>query len=124
MGTRIIVTVPTERMQDSVRFYTGILGFTVDHRFQRPGGVELTFMNHRGFIVELAAGPNISAGEIGSGAPLLTFMTDDFIDITARLSSAGIPAPAAVDLPGGISMLRFRDPNGVVISFVKGHLES
>jgi catechol 2,3-dioxygenase-like lactoylglutathione lyase family enzyme len=123
MASNIILTLPTVQLEESVVFYTDILQFTIKERFDRPGGVVLVFMNHScGFTIEFVTGPHIPAGEVGTGAPLLTFMTTDFIDISSRLVAAKIPVPNAINLPGGVSMLRFKDPNGVVISFVAGHL--
>jgi catechol 2,3-dioxygenase-like lactoylglutathione lyase family enzyme len=123
MVSNIILTIPTTRLEESLAFFTNVLSFSLKERMDRPNGVVLAFLNHAcGFIVEFVAGPHIPSGEIGSGAPVLTFMTDDFTEISARLSTAGIPVPKPIDLPNGISMLRFQDPNGVVISFVSGHL--
>jgi catechol 2,3-dioxygenase-like lactoylglutathione lyase family enzyme len=122
MTSPILVTIPTRRMEESIAFYTGTLRFAVENRLQRPGGVELAFLVRDGFTVELVSGPRIPAGEVGSGAPLLTFMADDFSEIRSRLDGSGADEPEAADLPGGMSMLRFKDPNGVVISFVKGRI--
>jgi catechol 2,3-dioxygenase-like lactoylglutathione lyase family enzyme len=123
MVSNIILTIPTTRLDESVAFYTRVLQFAVSKRYDRPGGVVLVFLDHSsGFTVEFVAGPAIPAGEVGAGAPVLTFMAGDFLDITSRLTAANLPVPKAIDLSNGISMLRFHDPNGVVISFVSGQL--
>jgi catechol 2,3-dioxygenase-like lactoylglutathione lyase family enzyme len=123
MASNIILTIPTVHLEESVTFYRDVLQFSLKERMDRPQGVVLMFLSHPcGFVLEFVAGPHIQAGEVGPGAPLLTFMTQDFVDIQNRLASAGIPAPEPVDLPSGISMLRFKDPNGVMISFVAGEL--
>lgn len=123
MHTGVLLTIPTTRMEASVAFYRDVLQFELKERMDRPNGVALTFLVHPcGFVVEFVAGPHIPTGEVGPGAPLLTFMVPDLLDITARLDLAGLPAPTLIALPGGLSMLRFPDPNGVTISFVAGEL--
>lgn len=124
MISQIILTLPTSRLDESIEFYTGILDFEISHRFNRPGGVVLVFLNHKGFTIELVSGPNVPTGEIGIGAPVLSLMTKDFTEISSRLESAEILIIQQVDLPGGISMMRFRDPNGFQISFISGELDS
>jgi catechol 2,3-dioxygenase-like lactoylglutathione lyase family enzyme len=122
MISNILVTIPTGYLDESIAFYTGVLGFSIERRLDRPGGVTLVFLVNSGFTVELVAGAPIPVGEVGKGAPLLTFLTPNFSEITSRLSAKSIPCPQPIDLPGGMSMLRFTDPNGVVISFVSGDL--
>lgn len=123
MQSGIVLTIPTTRMEASIAFYRDVLQFELKERMDRPNGVVLAFLAHPcGFIVEFVSGPHIPAGEVGPGAPLLTFMVPDLLDITARLDLAGVSAPAPIALPGGLSMLRFPDPNGVTISFMAGEL--
>ena len=83
----------------------------------------LVFLDHSsGFTVEFVAGPAIQPVRSEQARPGLTFMTRDFLDITSRLTAANLSVPKAIDLSNGIAMLRFHDPNGVVISFVSGQL--
>ena len=120
MVQQIVVTITTTKLEASIAFYTGVLKFSVKDRIELPSGVTLVFLNSNGFIVELVCGPHIPGGEIGSGAPLLTFMVPDFNDIDHQLANAGIDLPKSIKLPRGEEMMRFKDPNGVVISFVAG----
>lgn len=123
MQPGIVLTIPTTRMDASVAFYRDVLQFELKERMDRPNGVALVFLAHPcGFVVEFVSGPHIPTGEAGPGAPLLTFMVPDLLDITARLDLAGVPVPPLIALPGGLSMLRFPDPNGVTVSFVAGEL--
>lgn len=123
MQPGVLLTIPTTRMEASVAFYREVLQFELKERMDRPNGVVLTFLVHPcGFVVEFVAGPHIPSGEVGPGAPLLTFTVPDLLDITTRLDLAGLPVPTPIALPGGLSMLRFPDPNGVTISFMAGEL--
>ncbi len=123
MEPKVFLTIPTRHLDESIAFYRDVLQFRLKERLNRPNGIVLVFLTHAdGFTVEFVAGPNTPAGEVGPGAPLLTFMIQDFSDITARLLAAGMPVPAAMALPNGISMLRIKDPNGVMVSFVAGKL--
>jgi len=120
MIPNILVTIPTTRLDESIAFYTDVLGFAVERRLDRPGGVSLVFLVNEGFVVELVANPNLPAGEVGASAPMLTFQVKSHDEITTCLAANGISCPKAMELPGGISILRFNDPNGVLISFVAG----
>ncbi len=122
MTSQIIVTMPTRCLDESITFYKEVLHFDVVHRFDRPGGVVLVFLVNKGFTIELVTGPHIPAGEVGSGAPFLTFMTKDLAEISSTLSVANIPVTQKLDFPDGVSILRFKDPNGAQISFVAGEL--
>ncbi len=120
MAQQIVVTISTAKLDASMAFYIDLLGFSVCDRIELPSGVRLVFLNNKGFTIELVAGPHINGGEIGSGAPVLTFMVSDLAEILGKLCDAGIEEPKIITLPRGEKMMRFNDPNGVVISFVAG----
>ena len=43
MTPNIFLTIPTKKIEESLKFYTTILGFTLTRRLERPGGVVLLF---------------------------------------------------------------------------------
>ncbi len=120
MTPNSFLTIPTKKIEESLIFYTAILGFTLTKRLERPGGVTLAFLNRGEFMVEFVLNPQIPAGEVGTFAPILSFHASDFIEILARLDAAGIQHPQPAERPGGVTILAFKDPNGVTIHFVAG----
>ena len=120
MAEKILVTIPTMRLEESISFYVSVLQFKLDNRYDHPGGVVLVFLSKDGFTIELVANPHMPIGEVGTGAPHITFTVQSFTEITSRCEEHRIQLPTPLNLPGGVSILRFKDPNGVEISFVVG----
>jgi catechol 2,3-dioxygenase-like lactoylglutathione lyase family enzyme len=114
------VTIPTKKLEESLSFYTTILGFTQVKKLDRPGGVVLAFLNKDNFMVEFVLNPNLPAGEIGAFAPILSFHVSNLTEILTALDSAGIQHPQPNERPGGVMILGFTDPNGISIHFVSG----
>jgi catechol 2,3-dioxygenase-like lactoylglutathione lyase family enzyme len=120
MTPNIFLTIPTKRLEESLTFYTTILGFTLTRRLDRPGGVVLAFLSRDEFIIEFVLNPNIPAGEVGTFAPILSFHVSNLTEILATLSEVGIQPPQPNERPGGVTILGFKDPNGVPIHFITG----
>jgi catechol 2,3-dioxygenase-like lactoylglutathione lyase family enzyme len=121
MTSSIFLTIPTRLLEESIKFYTEIFSFKEDERYNRPGGVILVFLSKDGFAIELVFNPRIPLGEPGPFAPLITFNVQSVTEIVSRCASLGVPPPKPMNIPG-VTMLRFSDPNGVVISLVEGEL--
>jgi catechol 2,3-dioxygenase-like lactoylglutathione lyase family enzyme len=45
MTPNTFLTIPTKKLEESLKFYTTILGFTLTRRLDRPGGVVLAFLS-------------------------------------------------------------------------------
>ena len=116
----VFLTIPTKKLEESLKFYTTILGFKLSQRLERPGGVVLAFLSKGEFMLEFVLNPNIPAGEVGTFAPILSFHVSNLTEILATLSEAGIQPPQPNERPGGVTILGFKDPNGVPIHFVTG----
>ena len=120
MTPNIFLTIPTKRLEESLTFYTTILGFTLTRRLDRPGGVVLAFLSRDEFIIEFVLNPNIPAGEVGTFAPILSFHVSNLVEILATIDKAGIQHPQPNERPGGVTILGFKDPNDISIHFVSG----
>jgi catechol 2,3-dioxygenase-like lactoylglutathione lyase family enzyme len=120
MTPDVFLTIPTKKLEESLKFYTTILGFTLTQRLERPGGVVLAFLSKGEFMLEFVLNPNIPAGEVGTFAPILSFHVSSLTEILATLAAAGIQPPQPNERPGGVTILGFKDPNGVSIHFVMG----
>ena len=120
MTPTTFLTIPTKKLDESLKFYTSMLGFALTRRIERPGGVILAFLSREEFMVEFVLNPNLPAGEIGSFAPIISFHALSLTEILARLDSAGIQYSPPQERPGGVTILGIKDPNGVSIHFVTG----
>jgi catechol 2,3-dioxygenase-like lactoylglutathione lyase family enzyme len=120
MTQDVFLTIPTKKLEESLKFYTTILGFTLTQRLERPDGVVLAFLSKGEFMLEFVLNPNIPAGEVGTFAPILSFHVSNLTEILATLAAAGIQSPEPNERPGGVTILGFKDPNGISIHFVTG----
>lgn len=111
-----IITIMTNVLDDSIAFYTNVLGFSLQSRIDLPD-VTLQFLQHETVTLELVSLKVSPEFTVGS-AVVLTFLVDSFTDLFAKMSAAGIEHPLPFTLPSGVEMLRFTDPSGVPISFV------
>ena len=76
MTPKVFVTIPTKELEESLKFYTTILGFTLTQRLDRPGGVVLAFLSKGEFRVEFVLNPSLPAGDVGTFAPILVWLID------------------------------------------------
>jgi lactoylglutathione lyase len=120
MTPNIFLTIPTKKLEESVKFYTTILGFTLTRRVNRPGGVVLVFLSRGELMVEFVLNPNNPAGEVGTVATILSTHDSNLTEILATLDSAGIQHQQPNERPEGVTILGFKDPNGFPIHFVTG----
>lgn len=111
-----IITVMTDKLEQSIEFYKNILGFSLNSRVDLDD-VTLQFLQFENMTVELVQlknGPKLTTGN----TVVLTFLVESFDSIIAKLVTTDEPLPSPITLPSGVQMLRFTDPSGVPISFV------
>ncbi|VVS90537.1 VOC family protein [Desulfoluna spongiiphila] len=115
------VTVGTDDMDASVRFYTEALDFQLTSRLAPSPGVELAFLTDpSGIKVELITRDTDPPVTNAACSVSLTFHVDDIDATYARLSekkAPGLKSPKT--LPGGLKLLLAKDPNGVVLGFIE-----
>jgi catechol 2,3-dioxygenase-like lactoylglutathione lyase family enzyme len=121
MVDQIVLTLPTAQREATRRFYEDVLGFVHVAHHKRPGDFTLDLLRHEsGAAIEIVAGTPIMVGEIGAGAPFLSLFVADLQAVRTRLSERAISIERTIEMPDGVQMLRIRDPNGALISFVGG----
>ena len=121
MTEHVVVTILTANRDLTIRFYEDVLGFVRLSHHDRPGDFTIDLLRHgSGALIEIVAGTPIVVGEIGVGAPFLSVFVADLKTIRTRLSDMQVAIERTIELPDGVQMLRFRDPNGMLISFVGG----
>jgi lactoylglutathione lyase len=110
-------TVIVESMEQSVAFYTDVMGFAVDSRFEPAPGVVITLMKSEGeAMVEL-----IESAQYTSGLYSVGMDVDDLAATVLDLKAKGAtitmdPVPTLV---GSLAFLE--DPNGVRIALIEHH---
>jgi lactoylglutathione lyase len=111
-------TITTEKLDESVNFYTEILGLYVARRFSPFPGTKIAFLKDgNGFKIELLqnSGP---AGAPKEGISL-GFEVKSLADTLALVQSKQIPAFGGPTKVPGCSFFFVKDPNGVSIQFVE-----
>jgi lactoylglutathione lyase len=108
------VSIPVDDQDAALRFYHGVLGFTVLRDNPTPNG---------GRWIELAPGGGDTivtlepaATEVTRGAIGIRFAADDAEATHAALLAAGVDADQILRWPGVPAMFSFRDPDGNAFS--------
>lgn len=113
-------TVYTNKIEESIAFYTKTLGLTVKEQYTTPGGVTLVFLcDEKGTTIELVDTGQILP-EVQHSPVALTIKIPCMIKTEKMVDELGhekIFGP--LSMPGGITLMHIADPNGVVINFVQ-----
>jgi len=108
-------TIIVADMDESVAFYTGVMGFKVDSRFDPLPGVAITLMKGEGeAMVELIENAAYETGLYSVGMEV-----DDLAATVLDLKTKG--AEITMDpVPTLVGSLAFmRDPNGATIALIE-----
>ncbi|MBI4856742.1 MAG: VOC family protein [Acetobacterium woodii] len=116
------VTVTVKDMDESIRFYTDVVGLTVDSR--RPAGpnIELAFLGDGDTKLELVCNRTIQEFGIGDSISL-GFEVESLDETMAALNAKGVALHSGPFQPApSIKFLFITDPNGLKIQFLE-HIE-
>lgn len=114
------ITIFTDKIQESIQFYTQTLGFEVTERVEYPGGATLVFMtDEAGRAFELVhTGEGVP--EVSHSPVALTVKVPCIVSAEKKMDELGHPKTfGPLTLPNGISLMHICDPNGVIINFVQ-----
>ncbi len=126
------IGIITNNLQQSVEFYTDVLGFSISARiemddagfsaiFVEKNGSKIELMGYRGEIPERSEGVEIKMG--GGSIPIndhITFAVDDITATVTQLKEKGVEfSLEPVQLEGGMKLASFKDPSGVLIELVE-----
>lgn len=126
------IGIMTNDLQQSVEFYTDVLGFSISSKiemddvglsaiFVEKNGSKIELMGYRGEIPKRSEGIEIELG--GSPIPIndhITFSVDDIGATVNDLKEKGVVfCLEPVQLEGGMKLSSFKDPNGVLIELVE-----
>ncbi len=114
------ITVYTDRLEESIKFYEDVLGFTLENRVDAGGGVTLVFLSdgHGGNLELIDRGEPLAATQNSPVA--ITIKVDDIFDTEKMIDAKGVTKTfGPVTMPSGVSLLHVVDPSGVTINFVQ-----
>ena len=115
------ITIYTDRIQESVDFYTKVMGFRIQRELQPAPGRHIVFLeDERGSTLEFLTDPKVGNFE-GKGISLGFTVTD--IELTKKhLQDNNVKILSGpIALPGGVKLMSACDLNGVVLGFVQEH---
>ena len=126
------IGIMTNDLQQSVEFYTDVLGFSVSTKIEmddtgfsaivvEKNGSKIELIGYRGEIPKRSEGIEIKMG--GVSIPIndhITFTVDDIGATTTELKEKGVEfGLEPIQLEGGMKIASFKDPNGVLIELVE-----
>jgi catechol 2,3-dioxygenase-like lactoylglutathione lyase family enzyme len=126
------IGIITNNLQQSVEFYTDVLGFSISARiemddagfsaiFVEKNGSKIELMGYRGEIPKRSEGVEIKMGE--GSIPIndhITFSVDDITTTVTQLKEKGVEfSLEPVQLEGGMKLASFKDPSGVLIELAE-----
>ena len=127
------IGIMTNDLQQSVEFYTDVLGFSVSRKIEMAeAGLSAIFVEKAGSKIELmeyrgknapkrSKGVEIMVG--GHSIPIndhITFSVDDIEDTVTDFKEKGVMFDLEpMQLEGGMKLASFKDPDGVLIELVE-----
>lgn len=113
-------TITTEKLNESVAFYTEVVGLSVERRFSPAPGMEIVFLKDgKGFEIELLQnGRSVGAEREGIS---LGFEVNSLEETLALVKAQNIAAFGGPTKVPGATFFFVKDPNGVSIQFVENH---
>jgi len=113
------VTIYTDRIQESVDFYTKVMGFKIQRELQPAPGRHIVFLeDERGSTLEFLTDPKVG-NFVGKGISL-GFTVEDIEATLKHLKENNVKILSEpISLPSGIKLMSACDLNGVVIGFVQ-----
>jgi len=126
------IGIITNNLQQSVEFYTDVLGFSISAKiemddvglsaiFVEKNGSKIELMGYRGEIPKRSEGIEIKLG--GNPIPIndhITFSVEDIEATVTDLKEKGVTfSLEPVQLEGGMKLASFKDPDGVLIELVE-----
>ena len=113
------VTIGVNSLESSIAFYKEILNFKENKRLAPAPGLQLVFLeNENNFKIELVDREDSEPIDYSTSPFTLTFMVDD-LDSRQELLEQKSIVFTRFPLPTGIDIIRFSDPDGLGIAFIK-----
>ncbi len=126
------IGIMTNNLQQSVEFYTDVLGFSISAKiemddvgfsaiFVEKNGGKIELIGYRGEIPKRSESIEIKMG--GGSIPIndhITFTVDDIGATITELKEKGVEfVLEPIQVEGGMKIASFKDPNGMLIELVE-----
>ncbi len=115
--------IAVENLDESVKFYTDVLGFEENRRFNPEKGVTIAFLKGEGdSMLELTEGMgNLDPDMKDKNGLFMVGLEVSDMDKTAReIQDKGIKfTRGPIDTPNGTKIAFFKDPQGVQIELIQ-----
>jgi lactoylglutathione lyase len=127
------IGIMTKDLQKSVKFYTGVLGFSIAMKMDMAeAGLSVVFVEKDGSKIELmeyrgknapkrSKGVEIAVG--GQSIPIndhITLSVDNIEDTVTEFREKGVIFNLEpIELEGGMKLASFKDPDGVLIELIE-----
>lgn len=112
-------TITTAALDESVRFYTELLGLSVERRFVSPQGAEFVFLKDDGdFEIELIAPPNGAPSLVSHANLTIGLAVDNFEAMLQNVKAFGLELDGDIVTLPQIRFAFVKDPNGVGIQLI------
>ena len=113
------VTVNTAKMEESIEFYTRIMGFKVKRSFSPRPDMTITFLkDDSDVLLEFISGEGIEAYQ-GKGLSL-TFDVKDINHAHKHLKNHNVEITfGPMEMPNGVKLLNAKDINGLELGFIE-----
>lgn len=119
------LSIYTDKLEETISFYTGFLGFKLGKRVQASEKVTLVFLNDGAETNIELVDQGIPMEEPKNTSFALTIVVDNIEDTEKMVDEASIVKTfGPITMPSGVSLLHIQDPNGITINFVEmGEME-
>ena len=118
------VTVKVRSMEESLKFYTEILGLSVINKFPAGPGVTISFLSdEKGNKIELIENAHENISEEAKGLSLISigFVVDSVDKVLKLVNEKNIKiVRGPIQTPAGAKFIYIEDPNGAEIEFIEG----
>jgi len=113
------VTVYTDKMDETVEFYTKVLNFEIQRSFSPRPGMTITFLSDKsGSVLEFIMDSETPKYE-GRGLSI-GFHVDDMNQTLEHLKKHNVEIVfGPIDMPNGVKLLHAKDLNGLELGFVQ-----
>lgn len=112
-------TIRVSNMEESLKFYTEIIGLSINRRFEAGPGMEISFLTDGEVEIELIYEPNYKVKNSVEGISL-GFKVKSVDEMINYVKEKGLVVEKEIIQPNPHTKFFYvKDPNGVSIQFVE-----
>ncbi len=113
-------TIITEKLEESITFYTEVLGCIITKKFESNPGTNIAFLENDGNKIELLQSNLVPPVDNSKSSVSITFLVDNMEETFEFLKEKSVNITVEpMTLPNGLQLCYAKDPNGVNLAFVK-----